>query len=223
MKLIRLIVFVALWAGTLEAKPRTCRIIFPDRPNGTPQAAYLHDGTKSHSVSLPSMNFSAVIELPEGDLTVALTPEQVEDGKAMPPTARQLQVPKEVIDFYILITADEKLKEFPLKLHLIDVSEGKMGAGETVWYNSTGHRIKAELGDTRLALDPEAIAVSSKPTASNGYYRASLTYQKDGQGDFLPFAEQQWRNDEKSRHLGFVASNGGKLPRIFLYRDFRNP
>ena len=63
--------------------------------------------------------------------------------------------------------------------------------------------------------------VADAPILANGHYRVDISYQKHGEGDFVPLTQQQWWHDAESRHLGFVANRGGRLPRLYLYRDFR--
>ena len=64
-------------ANTLHAQSRTCRIVFPERPQSAPKVAYLFDGKVSLAVTLPSMNLSEVIKLPPGELTIAITTDKI--------------------------------------------------------------------------------------------------------------------------------------------------
>ena len=83
---------------------RTCRIVFPERPNDAPKVAYLFDGKKSQQISLPSMNFSQVIALPKGELTLLMTPTKITDLENLPLGAPKLKIKEGVQDFYILVT-----------------------------------------------------------------------------------------------------------------------
>lgn len=47
-------------------------------------------------------------------------------------------------------------------------------------------------------------------------------FQANGNAPPAPITEQRWWHDASSRHLGFVANTGGKLPKIYFFRDFRN-
>jgi hypothetical protein len=209
-------------ANTLEAK-RSCRIVFPERPQAAPKMAYLFDGVKSRRVTLPSMNLSEVIELPDGDLTIAMTPNEVSDPKALPPGAPLLKIPEKVLDFYIIITPDPENRDLPVRMNLVDTGGGKLKPGETLWYNLTDHRIAAKLGGADMTIDPAGRTISKDPVPTSGYYIARFAYQAEGKGEFAPITEQQWWHDAKSRHLGFMVNSGGKLPKIYFYRDFRDP
>lgn len=208
-------------ANTLQAKPRSCRIVFPERPQDAPKIAYLFDGSKSQRVALPSMNLSEVIELPNGELTIAMTPNEISDPKVLSPSAPLLRIPEKVMDFYIIITPDPKNQDLPVKMNLVDTGGGKLNSGETLWYNFTEHRIIAKLGSAEMSVDPKGRTISKDPAPTSGYYAARFAYQVEGKGAFAPITEQHWWHDAENRHLGFIVNSGGKLPKIFFYRDFR--
>lgn len=213
---------IFVFANTLEAK-RSCRIVFPERPKEAPKAAYLFDGSKSQRITLPSMNFSEVVELPGGELTIALTPNEVSDPKVLSPGTPLIKIPEKVTDFYIIITPDPANHDLPVKMNLVETGGGKLNSGETLWYNFTEHRIAAKLGGAAMTLDPTGRTISKDPAPTSGYYIARFAYQAEGKGAFAPITEQQWWHDANSRHLGFIVNSGGKLPKIYFYRDFRDP
>lgn len=210
-------------ASALHAKSRTCRLVFPERPQGAPKIAYLFDGSKSQGVSLPSMNLSEVIELPSGDLAIAMTTSAISDPELLPPQAPVLKIPEGVMDFYIIITPDPENKTLPIKMNLVDTGGGKLKAGETLWYNFTEHRIAAKLGGAQMTVDPQGRTISKDPISASGYYVARFAFQEDGKGEFAPITEQSWWHDSNSKHLGFMYNSGGKLPKIYYFRDFRLP
>lgn len=210
-----------LFGSLVEAKPRTCRIVYPERPRGAPKLAYLFDGEKSHDITLPSMNLSPVVELPGGDLTIAMTSDDVSDPEALVPAAPRLRIPESVTDFYILVTPDPENLHIPVKINLVNPGGGKLKPGETLWFNGTDHRIVGKLGEARLSVKPRARAISKAPVPKSGYYTAEFGYQVNGEGPFAPITEQSWFHDVRSRHLGFIVNTGGKLPRIYFFRDFR--
>lgn len=209
--------------NALHAKPRSCRIVFPERPEGSPKIAYLFDGSKSQNVSLPSMNLSEVIELPSGDLTIAMIKSAVSDPELLPPQAPVLKIPELVMDFYIIITPDPENKVLPVKMNLVDTGAGKLKPGETLWYNFTPHRIIAKLGGADMKVDPQGRTITKDPIPASGYYVARFAFQEDGKGEFAPITEQSWWHDSNSKHLGFMYNSGGKLPKIYYFRDFRLP
>jgi hypothetical protein len=222
--LLPLIVSFISLTITVEAKSigkRTCRIIFPERPKNATKIAHLFDGKKSHQVFLPSRNFSPIIELPEGELNILMTPNAITDLKNLPPEAPSLKIPKNVMDFYILVTSDPENSVLPLQMEIIRLSDGELTAGETLWINHTDHQIKVKLGESKILITPRGQQASKSPISTSGYYRAEFSYKKNAIGDFKKITEQSWWHDMKSRHLGFIVNKGEQLPSIFLYRDFR--
>ncbi|MES2982540.1 MAG: hypothetical protein V4727_09525 [Verrucomicrobiota bacterium] len=169
------------------------------------------------------MNLSEVIKLPSGELTIAMTPNKISDVKTLPPKSPFLKIPEKLMEFYIIITPDTDNKEFPIKMNLVDAGAGKLKAGETLWYNFTEHRIAAKLGSADLTVDPGGRAISKDPAPTSSYYTARFIYQALGKGEYAPITEQSWWHDTTSKHLGFMFNSGGKLPKIYFFRDFRVP
>lgn len=229
-----LVTITFLYAGEPEsfadAKPvattgtsikRTCRIVFPERPNDAPKAAYLYDGSVNHRVDFPSMNFSKVIELPTGECTITLSPTKVTDPKNISNHAPTLSINESVRDFYILVRPDPSNPELPVQMRLVNISNNKLKPGQTLWINQTDHKVSAKLGEQEISVRPEGETVSKNPISSSGYYRAEFNYHPDDKGESYKIAEQQWWHDANSRHLGFIVDSGGRLPKIYFFRDFR--
>jgi hypothetical protein len=223
MRLLLIWILASVLPAMAEpAKRRTCRIVFPERPNDAPKVAYLFDGKDSRQVTLPSMNFSEVIDLPSGELTLLMTRDEITDPGNLPQSAPKLKIAENVGgDFYILITPDPSNPALPLQMNMVDYSNGKLKPGETLWFNRTDHLIVAKLGESKLSVPPHSLAISKNPASSNGYYKAEFAYQPNAQGNFRRITEQQWWHDSGSRHVGFMVNTGGILPSIYFFRDFR--
>ncbi len=200
---------------------RTCRIAFPERSNDSPKFVYLFDGKKSQRVYLPNVNLSKVVNLPVGELTILMARNEITDSETLPPGAPRLKIPKSVRDFYILVTPDPSNKELSVRMTLINVSDGKLLPGKTLWINHTNHRILAELGESHMEVDPKGRTITNAPIPKSGHYRAEFSYQPEAKGEPRRITEQQWWHDANSRHLGFIVSSRGSLPKIFVFRDFR--
>jgi hypothetical protein len=212
-----------LSSHTTYAKSRTCRLVFPERPRDAPKMAYLFDGSRNISVHLPSMNLSEVFSLPGGELTILLSRDEIKDPEILPPNAPRLRIPETVGDFYIILTPDKDNADLPVKMNLVDIGRGKLKPGETLWFNFTDHRIVAKLSETEMAIAPKGRVVSKPPAPASGYYAARFAFQANGTGALAPITEQSWWHDAACRHLGFMVNTGGKLPKIYYFRDFRNP
>lgn len=207
-----------------QAQARTCRIVFPERPNDFPREVHLYDGTQNHSIMVPSKNFSPVLQLPDGDITIALLSEPVEEAADVPAGAASLLIPENISDLYILVTPTEGAKNLPISLTLVDASPARLKPGQTMWLNLTGKNIQANLGDNRVLIDGKRHVITEKPVPESGYYKASFSLipEEDGAKPQL-FTNQNWWHDVKSRHMGLILDQGGKLPSIIMLRDFRAP
>lgn len=219
------IIATGIWmlANIGHAQPRTFRMVYPERPQGMQKTAYLFDGSESREISLPNMNLSEVMRLADGEITIAITMDKIETPELLPANAPKLIIPEHARDFYIIITADPGNAYFPVKMNLADMVKYKTGPGETLWYNLTDHRIVAKLGAADMSVEPLGQTVSRAPADASGYYEARFEYQVRGEGAFAPITEQNWWHDAACRHLGFMVNTGGKLPKIYYFRDFRLP
>ncbi len=208
------------YAGEQEKKGPTCRIVFPERGKGAPKTVYLFDGKKNHQVFLPSMNFSKVISLPAGELTMMMAAKEVDRGN-LPKGAPTLKIPEGLQDFYLLLVADPENEELPLRMILLNAEGGKLPPGRTLWCNLTDHRISANLEKNKIEVEPNGRTVSANPIPKSGYFRAELFYQPEAEGKARVITEQKWWYDAYSRHLGIILPSAGRLPKIYYYRDFR--
>jgi hypothetical protein len=212
-----------VFSQDLKKGDRTCRLIFPEKPSDSPRFIYLYDGKDNHRLYLSAVNFSDVVELETGDINLVMTPEPVVDPENIPPEYPKLSVPKGIRNFYIYLSVDEKNKKLPLKMKMINLDSGKFDPGNTLWCNFTNHRIVAKLGDSQMSLAAGKTTISEKPLSKDGYYKAQFQYQPNSTGDFRRITEQSWWFDADCRYVGFIADRGGMLPKIYFFRDFRNP
>jgi len=205
---------------------RSCRIVFLDRPADAPRLLHLFDGSNSQEVDLPSMNLSQQYEFAPGATQVKLLSAKVGDPEGVPPDAPSVDIPADYADFLLIVFSDPDQQIAPLKLDVVNLGGENFKLGQMLWHNRTDKTIEGKLGGQILSLAPESsktmdAPVSDKGVPANGYYNASFTYQAGEKGAFEPITEQQWWHDARSRHLGFIVDSGGKLPKIFFYRDFR--
>lgn len=211
-----------------DTPTRTCRILFVDRPADAPKSLHLFDGTSSQEVDLPSMNFSAVYTLASGPIQLKLLPAKFDPANPPAKDAPTVEIPKETTHFLLLVSSDPENKVAPVKLEAINLENEEFKIGQTLWFNRTDSTIEATLGDRTLSLDPHSSKMIDGPTTgegkvASGYFKASFSHKIQPQDAFTPITEQQWWYDANSRHLGFVENSGGKLPRIYFFRDFRTP
>lgn len=202
-----------------DGKDRACRIIFPDRPRDAPTEVHLFDGTASRKVELPSMNFSEVIHLPPGELVLGMSAAPVAETGQLPPGAPATKITANVGDFYLIVVSDPDNKVLPLRMLPVDSGKERPEPGQTLWINLTVHAISGTLGNESLDVPAGARVLAKAPLPANGYCKAEFRYQLQSKGEFLPLQHKSWWFDTKSRNLGFIIDSGGRLPRIFTFRD----
>ncbi len=220
---ITCLLFVQLPAGAQQQpqKTRSCRIIFPQRPQDAPTEAYIFDGKTSQKVLLPNLNFSEVIELPLGAITIVMTPNSIDDPEAFPEGAPSVSIPAEQTDLYFLVFSDPKNNVLPIRIQPISIDNSILKPGETMWLNFTPKKIAAKLGQTEFSIDPNKQAISKPPLPASGYYLAQFAYKEATDVEYSPIMKKSWWHDEFSKNLGFVIDAGDRLPKIFTFRDRR--
>jgi len=214
--------FAPVFSQELKNSVRTCRLVFPEKPGGSPKFVYLYDGDANHRIYLTGVNFSKVIKLKSGDITLVMAPKPISDPENIPAKYPKLRLPKEVRNFYIFLAPDIKNKVLPLRMRMLNIDTAKFDIGDTLWYNFTRHNVVAKLGESKLLLPPGKSAISKKPRRESGYYDAAFMYQPNSTGKYRRITEQRWWLDVESRNVGFVANRGGRLPKIYFFRDFRS-
>lgn len=206
-----------------SAQERTCRVIFADRNRDAPEEVHLFDGVSSRKVTLSDMNFSEVMTLPSGDLALSLTQHLVSNPGEIPPGSPTLKVSAGTTDVYIIVLSDPENKTLPLRMLPADSGDQVPKTGETLWVNLSPHTIKGKLGNGNFTLPAGGRMVAKAPLPESGYYKAEFQYQPDGAGEFLPVMKKSWWFDATSRNLGFIIDTGERLPKIFAFRDRRDP
>jgi hypothetical protein len=205
-----------------QAKGRTCRLLFLDRPPGAPATMHLFDGKVSREVDLPGMNLSKVYDLPPGPLKLALLTAPLPHPEELPSGAPTATVSATATDIYLLVMSDPENKVAPVRLQVVDAGAEKLRRGQTLWFNLTELTIGGQLGSVRLALKPASRAVMRAPRSDGGDYPVSIAYRMEGSEHTYPICETRWTHDPRSRNLGFViAKDGKRTPRVMVFPDFR--
>lgn len=204
-----------------QEKTRTCRIIYLMRDGDDPTEAFLFDGSMSHKVQLSSLNFSEVIELPSGNITVGMSPDSVDAPGTFPEGAPTVAIPEQVTDVYLLLHKDPENKVFPIEMRTLNIDDENLKVGHTLWINLSRHTIATQMGEERIVIPPSKISISSPPLKDSGYFLAEFAYQKNSEGPFLPVMKKSWWFDATSKNLGFIVDTGARMPKIFTVRDRR--
>jgi len=220
MKTFLIILLVISGFPCLAQDARTCRIIFLGKSMEVPGEAFLFNGMTSRKVTLRNKQFSEVIGLPAGEITLSLCPGEVRSPEQMPAGAPSVKIAAGDTDFYLVITSDTQNQVLPVRLEAIGAN-GSPKAGETLWLNRSEHVIRANLGEESLDIAPLQSVVSLAPLKESGYFAAEFQYQIAPREPWLPIMKKSWWFDSTSRNVGFIISKGPRLPEIFAVRDRR--
>ncbi|MBT8037939.1 MAG: hypothetical protein KJO21_10385 [Verrucomicrobiae bacterium] len=175
----------------------------------------------SHKVLLPSLNFSQVIELPLGKITIGMTSEAVNDPEAFPEGAPTVTIPASQNDLYFFIFSDPKNKVLPIRIQPVNIDNEILKIGETMWFNFSERDLAAKLGKAKMAIKAKKRAISKPPLTKSGYYLAQFVYKEDGGSQYLPIMKKSWWFDEYSKNIGFIIDTGARMPKIYTFRDRR--
>jgi hypothetical protein len=215
-------IFLSCVAHGQEKKTRTCRILFLERPPGTPSTMHLFDGFASREVDLPSMNLSKVYELPPEKISLSLLNKPLTKPDELPTGAPTTIVPEIATDIYLLVMSDPANKVAPVRLQVVHASETKVARGQTLWFNLTEVTVGGKLGSEKIVLKPSSRAVTNAPRSDGGDYPVSLGYHMEGKDHLYPICETRWTHDPRGRNLGFViARQSSRTPRVFVFPDLR--
>jgi hypothetical protein len=201
---------------------RTFRVFMLDPPTQATPDLYLFDGIDSTKIELSAASLSPIYELPHGDLNLVLTPRMTSTNDKLPVHAPRAEVDEDVVDILLLLRSDPKNKLIPLEMIVVDISDDKVKAGQTLWLNYTTSTIKAELEENSVVIDPDAQSISEPPLLANGYFTAEFSYRTIEAENFSPIMKKSWWLDRSSKNIGFILNDKrSRLPLIFTLRDKR--
>lgn len=216
-----LLILVALTDGIAA---RSCRIVFLDRPANAPKNLHLYDGKEIREVELPSLNLSAVYQLPEGNLNLRFFLTAPTDLEKIPEGAPSAKITEATKDVYLLLTSNPANEVAPVNVQSVSADSANFSRGQMLWFNLTDKRVGGMVGSEKLDMKPLTSARVGEPRQGSGDYPVELYFMIGGDTHLHPLCESQWRHDPRSRSLVFVARNGNRrAPRIYSFSDFRMP
>ena len=184
---------------------KSCRIIFPQRPQDAPQEVYLFDGTTARKVPLPGMNFSEAIKLPAGDLVLSMTAGAVSKPADVPQDAPQAKIPAGMTDFYL--GGLQRSRESGRCHCACFLSMPATAISTPDRHSGSISPRTASTGDMRRLIIDHSSERQCRGKrlrfAANGYFKAKFRYQPGGSGDFLPVMEKSWWFDARKQESRF--------------------
>lgn len=227
MKLLLLFFLLPTAVFAEKEAERTCRILFLDGPDAGLEKVQLFDGASCQEVELTRMGFSPIYQVRPGDLTLAMLDKppapatKPGDPPVIPPDAPKATLAAAISDFYLIVSSDPANKVVPVKIQVVNASAATFKPGQQLWFNLTGNKIGGILGSQKLVIDPNSRIILDAPSDKQEDYHVNIQFIPPGKQRAEPLCETNWSHDPRSRSVYFVTHNGGILPRILGFPDFR--
>ncbi len=201
---------------------RTIRGIFVQAPNGAPESVFLYSPSKTTEVLLPQRNLSKEVELPKGDLTLALLPKPLPEGAEVPEEAQVITIPASWKRCVIILIPSATNNTFPAVARIIDTSNSNFPKGETLVYNLSNTLFMGKFGGEKLSLRPTKSGRLKAPLDDIGTYDVAIDCILPDTRERKAVCRSRWVHNPNARQLLFVTpSLGKKIPRVWGVLDHR--
>lgn len=209
-------VLAPLSASCQEAGGRSARTVYLKRPAEAPATAVLvHEGGNIQ-ISLPAMNLSEPVKLPQGDLVLAVLPQAPAADSPIPPAAPQVKIPAAWSQVLLLFFPDPTNKAFPVRVLPFDASIGSFKPGEMLCLNQSTAVVNGSLGEAKFQIDPGQSAIIKSSLKEAGDYPVEVDCLLKGETRPRPICRATWRHDLNTRQILFIVNTDDRaVPRIW--------
>lgn len=197
---------------------RTAKAIFLGASGDSPHKAYLLTATEPVEIELPRRYLSPVVELPDGELTVVVSPQVSLPDPPLDPPLPRVKIPESCKHAILIFTQNPENKAFPVKVAVVDASPKKLPLGHTLFFNLSGGEIAAKFGDKEIFVQPNKSKLISPPNVSvaNPIFQTTMVIRHKGDTKWKVLSRATQRHYPNIRQLLFaVKTPGRKYPRIW--------
>ncbi len=213
-------ILLALAAGTGVSQARKVRAIHIQPVDASLAKVVLFTGKDYAEIELPSRNLSPEVDLPDGDLTVAVLTTRPPAGQPLPADVPKFSIPESWGRCILLCFPDPTRKPLPLRIIPVNASTADFPMGQTRIYNVTGATVAAKFGEEVLRIAPGQNGSFKAPVEGFASYPVAIDCQFPGEKDPVAVCRTNWQNDPEARQIMFVTpSPGYKVPRIWGILD----
>ena len=199
---------------------RKARAIFIQPTGEIPEKATLFTGSEYAEIELPTRNLSPEIELPAGDLAVAVLPETLAAGQKVPEGTQTFKIPEAWSRCILLFFPDPQNKIFPARVIPVNASAADFPRGHTLIYNVTQAAVVAKFGDSLVKILPGKTASLKPPIDKFGDYPVAIDCVFPGDTKPTSICRSQWQHDPDARQILFITpAPGFKVPRVWGILD----
>lgn len=215
--------FASAAAGLiLTALPATaCKVkaIFVQPPVAVPEKAVLFTVQKSEEIELPQRNLSVAVELPAGDLTVAVLPEKPTQSE-IPAGAPKIKIPEAWTSCILLFFHDPANSVFPARVIPVNTSAADFPLGQTVMFNVSTATILAKFGSEIIRVNPGQSGTVKPSSSEDGNYLVAIDCAYPGDKEPIAVCRSTWPLEENARQIMFVTPvPDQKVPRVWSVLD----
>jgi hypothetical protein len=216
---IRFLSFFIIFTTPLEASKKV-RAIFIEQGNIKHSNVLLFVNGSAIKIELPQWNFSAEVDLPDGELDVAVISTLPAEGKPIPVNSPKIKIPESWSRCLLVFIPDPANKEFPAKVIPVNADSANFPKGNTMIYNLTSATIVGKFGSESVKVLPRKSASYKSPIPDFGNYIADISCYLPGNKESIPICRSNWFHNPKARQILFVTpSSNSKVPRVWGVRD----
>ena len=199
---------------------REIRTIFMGKGRDKPEQAVLFTGKENLKVTLPGRNFSPDVEIPRGDLNLAVLPKALPEGEELPEGVQIVKIPEQWSRVILLFLPDPSNKVFPAHVLPVNASSGKLPPGHTLFHNFTDSPIYGKFSKTVVTVEPGKSAQMRPPIDEGGSYPVEINCRLPGEDKTTAIVRSSWHHSSKSRKIVFIVPSAkGKIPRLWSLND----
>lgn len=199
---------------------RKARAIFIQPGEQALEKAMLFTGSEYAEIELPQRNLSAEVDLPDGDLVLAVLPSKLVGDAKVPADAPIVKIPEAWSRCLLLFFPDPTNKTFPARVIPVNASTADFPNGHTLIYNVTRAAIMAKFGEQVVKVMPGKSASVKPPIAGFGDYLVAIDCAFPGDTKPTAICRSTWQHDPSARQIMLVTpAPGYKVPRVWGILD----
>jgi hypothetical protein len=210
----------------LTALPATaCKVkaIFVQPSGEVPEKAVLVVAGKFEEIELPQRNLSEAVELPSGDLAVAVLPGRPAQAE-LPAAAPKFKIPAAWTNCVLLFFHDPSNQVFPARVIPVNTSSADFPIGHTMVFNVTPATVVAKFGTAVIRIKPGQ-SESVKPSGGGDEdYSIAIDCAYPGDQEPTVVCRSVWPHEKKVRQILFITPvPDQKVPRVWGVLDHPEP
>jgi hypothetical protein len=218
----------AVWCLLALATPlqaaRKARAIFIEAPADAAEKAILFTGTQGIGIELPQRNFSPEVNLPDGELTLAVLAKLPAKDEVVDPQAPLIHIPAAWSRCLILLFPDSNNRVFPVRAVPFNASIEQFPIGHILVFNVSRAMVTLKLGEQEARVKPGQSVAIKPPVATSGDYPVAIDCAFPGDKEVTPLCRSTWSHDPRCRQILLVTPEQGRpVPRVWGIQDFPAP